>query len=87
MDYEDWQDKQALKDRVKECVHMPQDDKGEWAPKSLAVVYLDNGIGKHGDAFGCLEYWQEVDDIVKTHGFNVYSEFVNAAVTAYYVDD
>lgn len=64
-----------------ECIKTPQEDTGEWAPNSLAVIYLEYGHLPvsywHGDMF------ERLNELSDKAGVG-YVECINAAVCAVY---
>lgn len=61
----------------------PSQDKGEWAPKSLLVIYHENGLPDEFSAPCMAPFWRRVEaGLTNVFGFPVFIESVNPAVSA-----
>lgn len=66
-----------------ECIVLPEDDRGEWAPAgSIAVIYHEMGYLPSGDyhARDGMGQWFRVSDRLP----GAFVEYVNAAVSVVY---
>lgn len=68
--------------QAEEAIYAPEDDPGEWAPTSKAILNLETG------ALAPMGYWEptgfhESTHLSRTAGFG-FIEYVNAAVAAVY---
>lgn len=73
-------DEQEFRRALEKHVLLPNDDPGEWAPESFAVI-RGEAIGLPGPTVA-LGQWLEVSDLLIPHGF--YVENINEAVAAVY---
>lgn len=66
-------------DEAKQGIVAPEDDRGEWAPNSLAVIYMEGQTP--------MDYWgaghEDAFKLAELAGVG-YVEFINAAVAAVY---
>jgi len=81
----------ANRTEAENYIRSPEDDPGEWAPNSLAVIYLEPDMRFPEDT-GCipdaLDYWSPMgmENGIKlgTAAGTGYVEYINAAVAAVY---
>lgn len=71
-------DEDRLRESLSKCVCRPEEDPGEWAPDSFAVIHGES-IGLPGPTVA-LEQWLEVSN----HLDGYYVENINEAVAAVY---
>ncbi len=64
------------------CIVPASEDGGEWAPESLAIIYLEFGHTQPISYYtpGALDNCMELSDVAGTG----YIEYINAAVAAVY---
>ena len=69
-------------EEAEQAIVAPADDKGEWAPESLAVIYLEYGYTPQLDYYNgyCLDACIELSEEAGVG----YIEYINAAVAAVY---
>ena len=72
-------------ERIGKDVMLPEDDRGQWSPKSIMVVYTEDGIPDRFDYPSWDKNWVKVEnELSALLGKNVYFESVNSAVQALY---
>ena len=71
---------ERLRDNLDKYVMLPEDDRGQWAPHSLAVIHNES-MGLHGPTLA-HECWLEVSNRLIPHGYFV--EHINEFVSAVY---
>lgn len=63
----------------------PENDRGEWAPNSLLVVYCELGCIPDQFNSGLFKSWDKLEKEISAEvGYPVYFESINAAVSALY---
>lgn len=65
---------------IKKSVYIPENDPGEWAPKSLLIVNHENGLP---DFYDFHHDWEKIEEAIGyALGKSVFFEPINGAVTA-----
>ena len=63
----------------------PSLDRGEWAPKSLLIIYHESGLPDSGTHHQMFPFWTKLEEeLSEVFGFEVFRENINGAVSAIY---
>lgn len=71
---------------INASVFSGKSDPGQWSSQAKVVVHTENGIPHplNYDSSTIYEKWEEVNKKLQALGKNLYHEYVNGAVIAFY---
>lgn len=69
---------------LNKAVVLGRHNKGGWNPEALAIIYGEYASDAFGIAESDLDLWCRIDRRMQRKGHQVFCEFVNAAVAAYW---
>lgn len=75
-------DPTEAKKLIEQHTHLPEDDSGQWAPRSAAVIHAECIPLPSPEEIPAIEAWCRVSDLLDGH----FCEHINGAVVAVYED-